>query len=264
MSLLTKALRSIERRSARLLFRRPQLIRTEQPYISFTFDDFPRSALHTGGEILKKFGLAGTYYTALGLLGTESPSGPVCDADDLRKAILDGHELGCHTFAHCDAWHTPSGSFEESILRNRAALRDLLPDAEFKTMSYPISEPRLMVKRRSSAHFGCCRAGGQRFNARSFDRNLLAAFFLEQAGGNLETVRELIRANARSRGWLIFATHDISPRPSAFGCTPEFFEAVVRSAVESGARILPVWQAFEQIATASVRGRDLRSAVADA
>jgi peptidoglycan/xylan/chitin deacetylase (PgdA/CDA1 family) len=34
----------------------------ESPVISFTFDDFPRSALVKAGAILRERGLAGTYY----------------------------------------------------------------------------------------------------------------------------------------------------------------------------------------------------------
>src|SRR3981081_2708835 len=43
------------------------------PVISFTFDDFPQSALNVGGKILERFRLAGTYYASLGLMNRESP-----------------------------------------------------------------------------------------------------------------------------------------------------------------------------------------------
>jgi peptidoglycan/xylan/chitin deacetylase (PgdA/CDA1 family) len=115
------------RNSARFMFRRPISIRVGQPLISFTFDDFPRTALLTGGEILKRHGVSGTYYTALGLLGEDSPSGPLFIADDLRRALGDGHELGCHTFSHDDAWHTDSKAFEGSIVQNQKALEEIAP-----------------------------------------------------------------------------------------------------------------------------------------
>jgi len=63
---------------------------------------------------------------------------------------------------------------------------------------------------------------------------------LEQTRDNPRAVKALIDDNARARGWLIFATHDLSGDPSPFGCTPDFFEQVVQWSVESGARILPV------------------------
>jgi hypothetical protein len=55
----------------------------------------------------------------------------------------------------------------------------------------------------------------------------------------------MIDLNRQSRGWLIFATHDVDPRPTPYGCTPEFFSEVVEYAVRSGARVLPVIEAFE-------------------
>ena len=50
----------------------------------------------------------------------------------------------------------------------------------------------------------------------------------------------LIDENNRRKSWLIFYTHDVRPTPSRFGCTPAFLERVVRTSVESGARIATV------------------------
>ena len=239
--------RYLERNSARALFQRPMEICTERPLISFTFDDFPRSALLTGGAILKGFGLSATYYASIGLLGEESPSGKIFVLDDLRSAVEDGHELGCHTFSHCHSWQTETRAFEESVIQNRVTLSELLPEAQFKSFSYPMSEPRPLTKRAISKHFLCCRAGGQTINAGAADLNQLSAFFLEKVHGNLQAIKDLIDLNKSARGWVIFATHDIALHPSPYGCTPEFFEDVVRYAVSSGAQILPVARALEAI-----------------
>ncbi|MBZ5623491.1 MAG: polysaccharide deacetylase family protein [Acidobacteriia bacterium] len=80
------------------------MINAQRPLISFTFDDFPRSALHTGGAILNRSGLAGTYYACLGLMGGETATGKLFNADDLKILIDRGHELGCHTYSHCHSW----------------------------------------------------------------------------------------------------------------------------------------------------------------
>jgi len=234
-----------QRKSARLLFRKPFLIRLQQPLISFTFDDFPRSALLVGGSILNNVGLAATYYASLGLIGKEAPSGQIFVADDLATLFDQGHELGCHTFAHCDSWETDTETFENSIIENRAALNRLVPGAEFKTFSYPISLPRPRTKAKVASHFLGCRAGGQTFNVGKVDLNQLSAYFLEQSRNDIQSVKNLIDRNRQDGGWLIFATHDISDHPTPFGCTPEFFEQVVRYAMGSGARILPVIRALE-------------------
>jgi peptidoglycan/xylan/chitin deacetylase (PgdA/CDA1 family) len=240
-----RAVGHYQRTSADVFFRRPFEIRAWPPVISFTFDDFPRSALHQGGEILRRYGLAGTYYVSLGLLDTETPSGLACGREDLRRLLEDGHELGCHTFDHCDAWATSPDAFESSIIENAAALRQMIPRATFRTFSYPMSPPRPSIKQRTAAQFSCCRGGGQTFNAGTIDLNYLRAYFLEKAKGNPKAVELAIDANRRHLGWLILATHDVCDDPSPFGCTPAFFEEIVKYAVASGARILPVIRAWD-------------------
>jgi len=241
----TKARNYYKRKSARLVFRRPFAIRTQVPVISFTFDDFPRTALTAGGTILSDRGLAGTYYTALGLLGTEGPSGTLYNLEDLHAVIAQGHELGCHTFGHCHCWDTETAKFEASIVQNAAELSALIPGAQFKSLSYPIAEPRPLTKRAAGRHFECCRAGGQTINAGVADLNQLSAFFLEKTRDNIQPVKDLIDHNRDARGWLILATHDVVDGPSPYGCTPEFFAEVVKYSIQSGATILPVVKALE-------------------
>jgi peptidoglycan/xylan/chitin deacetylase (PgdA/CDA1 family) len=237
------------RESARLLCRRPFVIDSGIPFISFTFDDFPRSALITGGAILQRFGLNGTYYASFGLMGKQAPTGRIFERDDLNVLFKQGHELGCHTFDHCNAWETEPCLFEKSIVKNQHALNDLVPGASFQTLSYPISVPRAQTKNRVAKYFVCCRCGGQTFNAGKVDLNYLSAYFLEKSRNDPEKVKKLIEQNRRVRGWLIFATHDICQNPSPFGCTPEFFEDIVKCAVDSDAQIVPVIQALEALHT---------------
>ena len=241
----SKLQNAYRRRSASLLFRRPVPISPQRPLVSFTFDDFPRSALLAGGAILNRLGVAGTYYAAFGLMGKADASGAMFVGEDLATLFERGHELGCHTFSHCDSWETETKSFEESIIENRAALHRIYPGAEFKTFSYPISLPRPWTKARTASHFLCCRGGGQTLNAGRVDLNQVSAYFLEKSRDRISAIHEMIDRNRSARGWLVFATHDISNSPSPFGCTPEFFEAVVEYALSSGAIVLPVVKALE-------------------
>jgi hypothetical protein len=245
-----------QRRAAGYLFRKPLLINTPRPLISFTFDDFPESALLAGGAILNRFGLAGTYYASFGLMGKDSPSGRIFGPDHLKILAEQGHELGCHTFSHCHSWDTDSEAFESSIIENRRALTDLLPGAEFKTFSYPISPPRPLTKARISKHFQCCRGSGQTHNSGTTDLNQLSGYFLEKSRHSLKAVEEQVNRNRQSRGWLIFATHDIADHPSPWGCKPEFFQDVVQCAIDSGAGITPVSDALEVIEETTAPKRD--------
>ena len=234
--------------ASNLFFKRLVRMQNTVPYISFTFDDFPRSALHTGGDILNRYGIRATYYASLGLMGTEAPTGMIFVPEDIRGLLAQGHELGCHTFAHCHSWKTDPKTFEESIIKNRHSLRELVPGAVFKSFSYPIIGPRPASKRIAGRYFQCCRGGGQAFNIGRVDLNFLKAFFLEKARGDPRFVKDVINQNCQARGWLIFATHDISETPTYYGCTPSFFEEIVRYALASGAKILPVTEALDTIA----------------
>src|SRR5882762_10159051 len=230
----------------------------QRPLISFTFDDFPRSAIRTGGTILNRFGLAGTYYAALGLVDKLTPSGQIFSVDDLQVLFEQGHELGCHTFAHCDSWGTPTEVFEQSLVDNREALHRHFPDIDFRTFAYPISLPKPKTKARTSEYFVSCRGGGQRFNVGQIDLNQLSAYFLEKTRDNIQAIKDIIDENRRACGWLIFATHDIAKNHTPFGCTPEFFQSVVQYAVSSGAEIVPVAEALKIL---GVPGCDVRQSI---
>lgn len=243
-SLWSRARGLYSRKSASFVFRNSIVVRPAKPIISFSFDDFPRSALKTGGEILHRFGLAGTYYVSLGLQGKLEPSGEMFGAADLNAVFEGGHELGCHTFSHCHSWDTDPQRYEDAIIENRMTLRRRFPDADFQTFSYPICPPRPLTKARVARHFLCCRGGGQTFNTGPSDLNQLSSFFLEKSRNDLQRVKDLIDLNRDARGWLIFATHDISDSPTPYGCPPQFFEQIVRYAIGSGALIVPVVKAL--------------------
>ena len=225
--------------------RRLRKWRGTHPHISFTFDDFPHSAYEGGGGILRKYNLRGSYYASLGLMGKESPIGKMFSLDDLRQIVEEGHELGCHTYDHIDAWKGKAPIFEQSINRNREALREILDRTHFKTISYPKSEPHPRNKLIAGNYFDCCRGGGQTFNCGVIDLNLVKSCFIDKVNNETEeTLKLKIDQNRKKRGWLVFSTHDVRENPSRFGCTPELFERVVRYAVDSGAVILPVCEVY--------------------
>ncbi|PXF56316.1 MAG: hypothetical protein C4B58_13895 [Deltaproteobacteria bacterium] len=247
-SLLNRIAWKYRRTVSRRFCRRMVAISTKVPLISFSFDDAPRSAFSHGGDILKAHGARATFFVSFGLLGSESPSGTIAFEDDLCRAVEEGHELGCHTFDHKDPWKTPTEVFEQSVLKNRQALARILPETAFAAFAYPLCGPRPATKRRVGKLFNCCRGGGQTFNVGMADLNLLKAFFLDiRNGDNIDTVRRLIDRNSESRGWLIFATHDVVDDPSPYGCTKKFFEEVVAYSARSDARLLPVGKACQEL-----------------
>jgi peptidoglycan/xylan/chitin deacetylase (PgdA/CDA1 family) len=234
------------------LFRRRIRLNLPRPLISFTFDDFPRTALFVAGSILQRFELRATYYVSLGLAGKEEASGAMFELEDLNSLREAGHELGCHTFDHCDSGSTNPRLFTASVQANARRLEDLFPGERFRSFSFPKSAPRPWTKQAVSKRFDCCRGGGQQANTGWTDLNYLRAFFLEQAAGDMQRIKRAIYCNMQTNGWLIFATHDICRSPSAYGCTPSLFTSAVRYAIDSGALILPVAEALDKVQKCSI------------
>lgn len=233
--------------SARWRSRRLVAFRSERPVVSFTFDDFPRSALLVGGSILQHYNAAGTYYVAMGLMGKETRTGTMFVKEDLEELLQHGHELGCHTFDHCNSWETSPERFHTSLITNQRALTVVLPQAIFRSMSYPFSVPTPRNKCIAGRLFECCRGRGDFMNAGTADLNFLSSHFLERKLGGPDAALHAIEKNRKECGWLIFSTHDLSDDPTPFGWTPGYFETVVRAAVGSGACILPVVEAWKRL-----------------
>lgn len=196
---------------------------------------------------MEKYGAAGTYYISLGLLNRAEPTGRVAILDDVKEVVNRGHELGSHTFWHSHAWETEPVEFEESLLRNSVALKEILPGESFQTASYPISNPLPANKALVGRSFRACRGGGQTFNSKICDLNNLKAFFMEQSRDDPSRMKKLIDLNNAMSGWLIFATHDVDVDVTRFGCPADLFEDIVSYAVQSGAHILTVSRALDSI-----------------
>lgn len=231
------------------LFKSPFKLHSNKPFISFTFDDAPKSAFASAGRLMEEKGISGTFYISFSLLNKDSESGPIMDSDDLKKALYSGHELGCHTYSHIDTYNSTPSKFEASLRKNQNYLNELIPGMHFKTFAYPYGNVTPSSKRIVGKHYVCGRGGGQRFNVGTIDLNLLHACFIDRLHGinrpSMEETKALIDGNRKSCGWLIFVTHDVQENHSRYGCTPDFFEEVLRYAIKSDAMILPVVKVCE-------------------
>ncbi len=212
-----------------------------RPVVSFTFDDAPRSAFSVGGQILRDHGAFGTFYVSLGLLSQTTEIGLMGGLEDLATAVHDGHEVGCHTFGHVDAWELPTKAYLDSVDENGRRLAELFPGRKFRTFAYPKNGATWAVKSPLASRFDACRGGGQVPNFGSVDLNLLCACFLDRrAGLDEDAVRSLVEHTCNACGWLILAAHDVSEREHPYSCSPRLLQAAARCAQVSGAALLPV------------------------
>src|SRR5215510_1951297 len=70
------------------------------PLVSVSFDDFPRSAAKLGAQVLRDFGVKGTYFVSGGRAGLHVDGLDQFVEEDLIEVAANGHEIGCHTFGH--------------------------------------------------------------------------------------------------------------------------------------------------------------------
>lgn len=218
--------------------------------VSFTFDDFPRSAWSIGGRVLGEFGVSGTYYASLGLMGKMTPIGAMFDRRDLAAVAEAGHELACHTYDHVLCRDLPAAALLANCERNQMRMSEMLGGYRPTSFSYPEGVVTSSAKALLNSVYDSSRTIEPGINADPVDLGFLRANRVYSTS-SAHKLQEMIRANVRRNGWLILYTHDISLHPSPWGCTPEQFRAVVASAAGSGAEILAVGDATKRFLCAS-------------
>jgi len=248
MSLLDRVRNRLNRWEVQWLARRPIDCRPRRPLVSFSFDDFPRSAWQVAGPILAEHHMQATYYVALGLAGQSNSGGELFTLDDLQAVADAGHELGCHTFGHDDSRAESTAAYEAALEQNRQRLSELLPDRTWQTFAYPYGRATAGAKRLVERRFRCARGIWPGINHGRADANYLHANAIYSCLNPVAHCQQLIRENIARRGWLIFYSHDVRERPSNFGCTPDDFAAVVRAAAAADCDVVTVAEAIAQIA----------------
>jgi peptidoglycan/xylan/chitin deacetylase (PgdA/CDA1 family) len=222
--------------------------------VSITFDDFPATAWETGGRILARHGVRGTYYLAGRFCDGEFEGKSMIAARALAAIAASGHEIGSHTFNH----KRLPGLSEREILAefdaNEAFVKAILPAYDLATFAYPYGSVSLGAKRLASRRFAACRGVRPGINAGTVDLGLLAGVCLEDHVLRRRSVSAWIREAVALKGWLIFLTHEVSDTPSPYGVTPRLLEEVVRTAIDAGCEVLPVRDALALVESRSAGG----------
>jgi peptidoglycan/xylan/chitin deacetylase (PgdA/CDA1 family) len=214
--------------------------------VSFSFDDFPRTALVTGGSILKSYGVRGTYYASIGLLNKSNELGEQFRKEDLDTVLSDGHELASHTFSHVSSYSLSPTRFLADFEKGRHAIEELTGKPDSGSFAFPFGEVTLNAKKSIGLRAASSRGIWGGLNGPEVDLNLLRANSLYGGREKLNVVRDLISENELQKRWLIFYSHDVSETPSPFGCTPKLLELAVDFAAKRNCRILTVNEAVAE------------------
>ncbi|MCJ2132197.1 polysaccharide deacetylase family protein [Methylobacterium sp. E-045] len=234
--------RALARHCARRLAILPEDFK---PTVSFTFDDFPASALSAALPILQATGMTATWYATSGLLGKSSAVGTVATAGQLRGLQEAGHEIGCHTHGHLDGRKVPAEAYGRDIDENHRVLMELVPGLAIRSFAYPFGGVTVGAKRAAMTRAVTCRSTMAGIARGHVDLALLPANPLYEE--TLDAAQDVIGRLSQAGGWAIFYTHDVAEAPSPWGCTPATFAAITAAVARAGLRVGTVGAVADQI-----------------
>jgi peptidoglycan/xylan/chitin deacetylase (PgdA/CDA1 family) len=224
-------------------------LRNDTPMVSFTLDDLPKSAATTGADILEAYNARGTFYVSGGMVGTATPDWVAGDAADVVALHRRGHEIGCHTFSHKRACDLDAAGLAEEIERNRSYFRSLDSTIKVSTFAYPFGYGSFIRKRQLRGAFRACRSIVPGVNSGNVDLQFLRAIPLIDRQIDSDEIERAFDRAQTNNGWLIFYTHDVTDRPSPYGCSP----ALMNHALEAASRRkIPVLNVAEALRCAGV------------
>ncbi|MDJ0921511.1 MAG: polysaccharide deacetylase family protein [Henriciella sp.] len=219
----------------------------KQAIVSFTFDDFPRSAAEAGAEALEACGTRGTFYVASSMARQTNLMGEMYGPDDLERLEAAGHEIASHTHLHLDCSRASPTQVLDELDLNRDALRAYGVTGAASQFAWPYGETCYEAKRALAGRVDTARGILPGINRKGADLMQLRAFELTTDEATERRAASAIRQATKSGGWVIVFTHDVRNTPSAFGTRPDVLRSLIRQARDSGAQILPVAQAYDVI-----------------
>lgn len=207
----------------------------DRPVVSFTFDDFPKSALN-GADIVEKHGGRAGFYACTSMLGQRSPvMGEMFDGNTLAELRARGHEIGAHTHTHLDCARSRLDKVERDIGENLVALAEGGHTENVSSFAFPYGETTYAAKRWVGEVFSTGRGILPGVNTGECDRSQLRAIELGASAMHRRRALAALKTCIESKGWVFFFTHDVSHSPSNYGAPAELMEELAQRAVEAGA-----------------------------
>lgn len=222
-----------------ILYRNNFNLNLLKPIVTITFDDFPKTAAINGNKILNTFDAKATFYISFNLLGKFSDIGlPIANLDDIENLLKYGHELGDHTFDHCDASKFDYRHYEKSIIENRLQLQKFFPNLSFSSFAYPFGSLKPINKKIVSKYYKVSRGIQSGINSGLTDLNFLKSVHISGDEERFENYKKIILENVTKSGWLIFFTHEVESNPTPFGCTEKLLSKILEFSLQTNNQIL--------------------------
>ena len=237
----------VKRLASRFMAVTPLEYTLDHAIVSFSFDDFPKSAATNGARILQNYDWRATYYATGGFAGGHTHFGAMYDSSDLLRLRSSGHEIACHGFSHRDGTKISAEASDNECRANREFLRLAGHEGDISTYAFPYGETRPQTKPRLLQHYSVLRGVRAGINRTGSDRGLLNAVSLDGGQAGLAAGLNWIERVRARPGWLIFFGHDVCETPTPWGCTPRHLEQICEAVKSEGFTVLPVGEAITYI-----------------
>ncbi len=234
----------LRRHAARYVHKRMIAPSLDQPVVSFSFDDCPKSVVTNALPLLEQEGWTSTIYIAAGLCDTVNHMGLQMSLEDVKSAADAGHEIGDHTYHHVDGNAVSVDTYLLDIDKNQRALKDLdIPPS--RSFAYPYGTATPALKRALNDRFELAR-GVIPAGDNQIDLGLSPSTCLYH-GPLMDRALGRIQKLATAPRWEILFTHDVRHDPSDYGCTVSDLKNVIQAVKDSGAIVLPVAEALDYV-----------------
>lgn len=211
------------------------IVAPDRPVVSFTFDDFPKSALN-GADIVERHGGRAGFYACTSFMGQRSPAmGEMFDAATLAELRQRGHEVGAHSHTHLDCFRSRLEQVERDIGENLVALSEAGHNETVSAFAFPYGETSYSAKRWVGDVFATGRGVLPGVNVGETDRTQLRAVELGASEWHRRRALAALKTCIDRKGWLFFFTHDVGAKPTNYGAPADLIEELAVRAIEAGA-----------------------------
>jgi peptidoglycan/xylan/chitin deacetylase (PgdA/CDA1 family) len=235
----------VSNRLSRYFGTTPFRLRNERPMVSFTFDDFPDSAATDGVSILDQYQAKATFYVSGTLVDKWCDHWQGVSAGAIVELHRRGHEIACHTFSHQAATELNSTRLAREIERNRSYLLGLDPSIRIDNFAYPYGLGSVWRKGQLARAFRSSRGIIPGVNSGVVDLQYLRSTPLINCNIDESGIDQVFDALIVTNGWLIFYGHDVTAKPSPFGCTPSLLRYALDAAAKRSVAIKTVARALD-------------------
>lgn len=240
----SRAKTKIDHRLAMHVRAEPFEMPTTAPMVSFTFDDIPESAATHGAGMLEAHDAIGTFYVSAGLIGTSTPDWTLANDQMILSLHRRGHEIGCHTYSHPRVNDLDAVAMGRELDRNRKYLKALDPTMRVENFAYPFGQGSYLRSGQLKSAFKSSRGILPGINRNVVDLHFLKAMPLIDGEITPSQIDRAFDEAVGSNGWLIFYTHDVSDRPSSYGCSPALLDHALNAAKRRNVAIHSIAEAL--------------------